>query len=196
MRRMIEVWIVMCIGLAIVGFSEITAADKLAKNAVGIPPETVADYLHALIAADRTFYTIHVVERLQSRGVVSATERWRAENTLPLPAQFVMESSELAAKTGTAVRYHLSSLWPINPQNRPGTDFERTGLEEVLRHPERPHRGIVILGADRYFQAVYADRAVSQACVTCHNADPRSPKRDFKLDDVMGAVVISIPLGQ
>ena len=196
MRRMIQVWIVTCIGLLIVGSSEITAADKPARHAFGIPPETVADYLHALIAADRTFYTIHVVERLQNRGVVSATERWRAENTLPLPAQFVMESSELAAKTGTAVRYHLSSLWPINPQNRPATDFERTGLEDVLRHPERPHRGIVTLGADRYFQAVYADRAVSQACVTCHNADPRSPKRDYKMDDVMGAVVISIPLGK
>lgn len=196
MQRTRGAWIVLCVGLAVTGSSQVTAADKPEKNAVGIPPETVADYLHALIAADRTFYTIHVVERLQSRGVVSATERWRAENTLPLPAQFVMESGELAAKTGTAVRYHLSSLWPINPQNRPATDFERVGLEEVLKHPERPHRGIVTLGADRYFQAVYADRAVSQACVTCHNADPRSPKRDFKLDDVMGAVVISIPLGR
>lgn len=27
-----------------------------------------------------------------------------------------------------------------------------------------------------------------------HNADPRSPKRDYKLNDVLGAVLISIPM--
>jgi hypothetical protein len=29
-----------------------------------------------------------------------------------------------------------------------------------------------------------------------HNTHPDSPKRDFKLNDVMGAIVISIDLGQ
>jgi len=33
-----------------------------------------------------------------------------------------------------------------------------------------------------------------QACIGCHNAHPRSPKKDFKLDDVMGGLVIEIPL--
>jgi hypothetical protein len=45
-----------------------------------------------------------------------------------------------------------------------------------------------------YFQAIYADRAVSQACVDCHNTHPHSPKKDFKLGDVMGGLVIEIPL--
>nr|MBA2252116.1 DUF3365 domain-containing protein [Nitrospirales bacterium] len=66
----------------------------------GIPPSTVADYLHAVIEADRTFYTVHVVERLQIKGVLVASQNWRAANTLPLPAQFLIESGELAAKTG------------------------------------------------------------------------------------------------
>jgi hypothetical protein len=52
------------------------------------------------------------------------------------------------------------------------------------------------VGANRYFEAVYADLAVTQACIGCHNAHPDSPKRDFKLNDVMGAIVISIQLGQ
>ncbi len=45
-----------------------------------------------------------------------------------------------------------------------------------------------------YFTAVYADVAVAPVCTSCHNEHKDSPKRDFKLGDVMGGVVIRIPL--
>lgn len=168
-----------------------------ASDQPGIPPETVADYLHAVIEADRTFYTVHVVDRLQQDGGTLAAENWRAKkNVLPLPAQFLMESSELATKTGTTVRYRLISRWPINPRNGPDTESEQNGLEAVRLHPERSATAKVKVGTQTYFQAIYADRAVSQACVNCHNAHPRSPKNDFKMHDVMGGLVIEIPLGQ
>jgi uncharacterized protein DUF3365 len=170
------------------GFSE--AADH-----PGIPPETVADYLHSVIEADRTFYSIHIVERLQKGGGTKAAENWRAEkNLLPLPAQFLIESSELAAKTGSKVRYRLISLWPINPRNAPDGKLEREGLEAVREHPERSVTGTVKVGDRAYFQAIYADRAVSKSCIDCHNAHPESSKKDFKMHDVMGGLVIEIPL--
>jgi hypothetical protein len=174
----------------------LSACGKQPGATTGIPPETVADYLHAVVEADRTFYTIQVVERLQKRGKMVASEDWRVSHTLPLPAQFLMESSELAAKTGTKVRYRLIGLWPINPENGPKTEFERKGLEDVRMNPERRYSGMPANGGERYFQAVYADRAVTQACIGCHNVHPRSPKRDFKLNEVMGGMVISIPLQQ
>ena len=163
----------------------------------GIPVETVADFLHAVIEADRTFYTVHVVERLQKQGAASASETWRADKTsLPLPAQFLHEASDLASMTGTKVRYRLISIWPINPNNAPASESEKTGLDMVRQHPERAFTGTVAVGNRQYFQAVYADRAVTQACIGCHNAHPRSPKKDFKIDDVMGGLVIEIPLKQ
>lgn len=168
-----------------------------ASDQQGIPPQTVADYIHAVIEADRTFYTIHVVERLQKHGGTIAAEDWRAKkNVLPLPAQFLMESSDLSAKTGTRVRYRLISLWPINPHNGPYSESEKNGLETVRQHPERSAGGTVKVGDETYFQAIYADRAVSQACVNCHNTHPRSPKKDFKMNEVMGGLVIEIPLDQ
>ena len=33
----------------------------------GIPPQQVADYVHAIIEADRTVYSTHVVDPLQKR---------------------------------------------------------------------------------------------------------------------------------
>ena len=168
-----------------------------AADLPGIPPETVADYIHAIIEADRTFYTIHVVERMQKQGGAPAAENWRAQKkTLPLPAQFLMEASDLATKTGTKVRYRLISLWPINPHNAPDEESEKKGLEFVRQHPERSTTGTVTIDGQTYFQAIYADRAVTQACVGCHNAHPRSPKKDFKLNDVMGGLVIEIPLSK
>ncbi|MEE8268667.1 MAG: DUF3365 domain-containing protein, partial [Nitrospinaceae bacterium] len=46
----------------------------------------------------------------------------------------------------------------------------------------------------QFFEAVYPDFAVSKACVSCHNSHPNSPKRDFKLNDVMGGIMLSFPV--
>jgi hypothetical protein len=163
------------------------------ESAGSVPLETVVDYIHSVLEADRTFYTVHVVERMERRGVIESSEKWRSEKALPLPAQFVQESSSLAELTGGKVRYRLISLHPINKQSGPQTEFERKALEAVMAHPEQPYKGLVREGGTRYFQAVYADLAVSLVCVNCHNADARSSKHDYKLRDVLGAVLISIP---
>ncbi len=163
------------------------------ESGVTIPVESVVDYIHAVLASDRTFYTVHVVERMQRRGVIDAAENWRSASVLPLPAQFVQESSNLAALTGVRVRYRLLSLHPINKQSGPATEFERRALEAVTANPAEPFKGFVMEGGERYFQAMYADLAVSTVCVSCHNAHPASPKRDYKLNDVLGGVLISIP---
>ena len=158
--------------------------------------ETVADYVHAVIQADREIYTRHVVERMQSKGIVVASENWEDKNTLPLPAQFLMESGRLIAKQGIGIRYRLISLWPINERNKAATEFEQSGLVEVITQPNRPYVGFLEDRGKRYFQTVYADLAVTQACIGCHNAHPNSPKRDFKLNDVIGGIVLTIPVGQ
>ncbi len=161
---------------------------------MGIPPERVADIVHALIQADRTFYTVHVVERLQQMGVVVASENWKTEKTLPLPVQFLEESAKLVANTPAKISYRLMSLWPINKRNGPKTEFDQAGLWETSQHPDHPYTGTVINGQDVYFQAVYADKAISQACIGCHNAHPDSSRRNFQMNDVMGGIFISIQI--
>ncbi|MBI5672573.1 MAG: DUF3365 domain-containing protein [Nitrospirae bacterium] len=165
-------------------------------TSVSLPIDTVADYIHAVIEADRDLYTRHVVERMQAKGIVVASENWQEMNTLPLPAQFLMESGRYVGKKGLGMQYRLISLWPINKRNIPTNPLQSIGLGTILAHPDRPYTGVTKVGNTRYFEAVYADLAVTQACLGCHNAHPDSPKRDFKLNDVMGAIVISIQLGQ
>jgi hypothetical protein len=164
------------------------------ETSVSLPVETVADYLYALIEADREVYTKHVVERMQIKGVVVASENWEEKNTLPLPAQLLMESGRVVARKGLGIRYRLISLWPINKRNVAASEFEKIGMGTILTHPTKPYTGFVKEGGARYFQAVYPDLAVAQACIGCHNSHPDSPKRDFKINDVMGGIVISIPV--
>jgi hypothetical protein len=192
-------WGAITLTLVVVGANVTLPGAATAPNpsvGVSLPVETVADYVHAVIEADRDVYTRHVVERMQSKGIVVASENWTEKNTLPLPAQFLMESGKHIAKKGIGIRYRLISLWPINKQNAAATGFEETGLGTFITEPNRPYVGFTEARGNRYFQAIYADLAVTQACIGCHNAHPNSPKRDFKLNEVMGGIVISIPLGQ
>lgn len=167
---------------------------KNSPGANGIPPEKVADYVHAVLEADRTIYTTHIVNRMQQKGIVSSAEHWEQENALPLPAQFLQQSGRLVAESGRGIRYRLIGEWPIYERNAPATDFERKALDTLRRQPERPVTGIVASGKRQYFQAIYPDRAVSTACVTCHNSHPLSPKQNFKLNEVIGGIAITIPL--
>jgi hypothetical protein len=159
-----------------------------------IPAATVAEHVHAVIQANRTVYATAVVEKLQAKGIVEAAEHWKQETALPLPAQFLIETGRLVSDHGSGVKYRLISLWPIYVWNAPTTDFERKGLEAVIKEPDAPYTGFIRTGQKRFFQAVYADRAVAQNCIDCHNTHLNSPRRDFKLNDVMGGIVITIPL--
>lgn len=173
--------------------SSILFAKERAASA-GIHPEKAAAYIYAVIKADRLLYTTEIVNRLQAKGVLTASEHWELENALMLPAQFLQHSGKLAAENGSGVRYRLIGLWPIYRRNAPASDLERNALESLRKNPENPITGIVNSGQKQYFQAIYPDLAVSQACIDCHNGHLLSPKRDFKLNDVMGGITITIPL--
>ena len=158
-----------------------------------VSPRTTADYIHAVVEADRTFYTQNVVERMEAMLIVTSSENWRKEKGLPLPAQFLQEASRNIHVSGKPFHYQLFSLWPINPNNGPMNEKERRELEQVVKYGEVIETEVE-LDQQRYFQAIYPDRAVSRACISCHNSHPKSPKQNFNLNDVMGGLKILIPI--
>jgi hypothetical protein len=194
MTRKAVTWIAGIATIAVLVAPNIFAIDKKSGSSVGVPAETVADYLRAVIMAHRHFYTIHIANRLRQERIVDVSENWKTNHSLPLPVQLVQETSEIAELTGPNVRYRLISQWPINKANAATTEFERRGLKEVQARPTRPYSSTVEGSAEQIFEAVYADVAVTAACVECHNAHPSSPKKDFKVGDVMGGLVISFPV--
>ena len=164
-------------------------------QSAGVSPSKMADALFAVMSADRTVYSNDVVYRLQDvEEVIKASEHWDNQKALPLPAQMFRMSAGLVAKQTDAFSYALLSKWPLNKESGPKTEVEVAGLDSVAKNPSKPFYGRETIGDVEYFTAVYADVAVSPSCVTCHNAHQDSPRNDFKAGDVMGGVVIRIPL--
>lgn len=162
----------------------------------GISPQKMADALHLVMKSDRTVYTRNVVNRLVKQDkVIKASEHWADEKALPLPAQMFRMGAEMVAKESNAgFTYSLQSIWPINAQNAPKTEVEKDGLKYVVDNPGQNYYAEEELGGQKYFTGVYADTGVAAACVDCHNEHKDSPKTDFELGDVMGGVVIRIPI--
>ena len=163
-------------------------------EAGGISPQTMADGLYAVLAADRATYATDVVNRLQDKEkVIKADEHYQDTKALPLPAQMFRMGAERVQKSGATFSYALLSTWPINKQNAPKTEGEKAGLKAIVETGKNFYTEETIAGK-KYFMAAYPDKAVAEACATCHNAHQDSPRKDFKLNDILGGVVIRIPL--
>ena len=157
-----------------------------------LPAREVADMLYALALANRTVYTRDVVQRLGPTGesVVTATEHYLDARALPLPAQmFALVADEI---DHTGYWLSLRSLDPINFANGPLTPLEEQGLAFVRANPGQAFYAEDDAAGAPSLVAIYADVASVGACVACHNAHPRSPRRDFTLGDVMGGVIVRV----
>jgi hypothetical protein len=174
----------------------VTGCGKTEVKSAGFTPKQMADGLFTVMSSDRAVYTKEVVNRLQNdEKVIKASEHWKDEKTLPLPAQMFRMGAETVATKNPGFTYALLSLWPINKQNEPKTEAEKTGLQFVADSKGATNYYTEeVLGGKKYFTAVYADVAVSPACVKCHNNHDDTPRTDFALNDVMGGVVIRLPL--
>lgn len=169
-------------------------ADKAPAKA-GIDPQTFTDSLFAVMSSDRAVYTQKVVNRLQNdQKIIKASEHFEDDKALPLPAQMFRFGAEMVADKTDKFSYQLLSLWPINKQNAPKTAAEKEGLEFIAANPGKNFYTEEVLGEKKYFTAVYADKAIAPACVSCHNDHKDTPKTDFKIGDTMGGVVIRVPM--
>lgn len=157
----------------------------------------LTDVLFAAISANREVYARHIVNRLQyEEKLLVATEHFREEKSLPLPAQMLrMSAEEVSRTTNGQFAYSLISLWPVNKQNGPRTDSERLGLRAIAE-TGKTHYAEEVLGNEKYFVAYYPDRGVVEACVKCHNDHKDSPRKDFRVGDVMGGIVIRVKMAR
>ena len=162
--------------------------------------KAMADALHLVMDSDRSVYTKKIVNRLvKKEKVIKASEHFEDDKALVLPAQMFRFGSELAMKRAEKLddvnfSYTLQSLWPVNKQNAPKTEAEKAGLKYVAENKGKNYYTTEKLGGTNYFTAIYADTGVAPVCVSCHNKHPDTPKKDFKIGDVMGGVVIRIPV--
>lgn len=178
-----------------------TLSATVHASADTVPVKAMADALHLVMDSDRTIYTRKIVNRLvKKEKIIKASEHFEDDKALVLPAQMFRFGAELVQKRAKKLpdvnfSYSLQSLWPINKQNAPQTKAEKDGLKYVAENKGKNYYTEETLGGQKYFTAVYADTGVAPVCISCHNKHKDTPKDDFKIGDVMGGVVIRIPVG-
>src|SRR5262245_60392277 len=138
--------------LAILAASSANATPPATKQTAGVSYQQLADALHTVLEANRTAYAKLIVQRLQNEEkVIEASEHWKDDKALPLPAQMFRLGAEIAQKQNAGLSYSLLSLWPVNKQNAAKTAVEKSGLEAVAAAPDKPFYKEEKLGNQTYF---------------------------------------------
>ena len=188
MKKLLYPLLLACLGPTSTAFADEAESAKFT-------PKQFADALHLVMSSDRTVYTRLIVNRLQNKEkVIKASEHFEDDKALVLPAQMFRFGAEMVTEKTDEFSYSLLSLWPINKQNAPRSEVEKVGLQYIVDNKGENYYDTEELGGQKYFTAVYPDPAVAPACVSCHNEHKDTPKSDFKLGDVMGGVVIRVPI--
>jgi hypothetical protein len=163
--------------------------EQAAVNA-SIPVDRVFALVEAENDAARTLWTREIVAAGKPVGLRFG-EDWReaGEEAGPLPALFLRETAKNLERNPVRLSLFLGSDAPINLANRfegrqkdAFAAMRRTGEPQFFQMPDT-----------RLHTAMFPDEAVTEACVSCHNEHEDSPKKDWRLHDVMGATTWAYP---
>ncbi len=155
----------------------------------------VAKSLSNQIVTVRNIYTSEVVSRVRKMNMRVHYNFAEREDTIPLPATMARIIGEQIGKNFPGIQIRLYSRFPF--PHRKATekydDFERQALSQLEKDAATPVRQMEEVNGRLSIRYAIAD--VMQAeCVACHNTDPESPKTDWKVGDVRGAVEVIVSL--
>ena len=145
----------------------------------------------------RNFYTLQLVPRAQAAGMAVTHDYQRRDNALPLPATMTIDLGHYMSKVdgGTQVSLYSDQPFPWRQQERQLDDFQRQALAHLKVHPNQPFVREEWRQGERVLRFAQADRMLDR-CVACHNSYPGSPRTDWQVGDVRGALEIVLPVSQ
>lgn len=181
------------IGLVASSYLFVTAPPPI-DSPTGEPATVDIRAVFAMLEAEndaaRAVWTEDIVEHGMEHGF-SFGENWRdpSIDAGPLPALFLRETARHIERNAPGLRLFLGSRFPINTANRfTGAQDAKFGMLEQSGTPQ-----YFLDSATRLETAMFADRAVAQACVKCHNEHKDSAKHDWQLGAIMGATTWMYP---
>jgi tRNA A-37 threonylcarbamoyl transferase component Bud32 len=138
------------------------------------------------------FYS-EIVDRIDPQKVAITDQYRHQAGAIPLPVTFTIDAGERISRAESGMQVRLYSRYPWRKQGGPQDEFERKALDWLERSPDVPFREFTEVDGRRAL--VYATaRKMEATCVKCHNSDKRSPKKDWKVGDVVGVLKIVRPL--
>lgn len=184
--------VIVLAALAVIGIYLFATApadlDQEASAGRTVPVETLFRMLDAENASIRGIYTAEIVGPGLKAGL-KYDEAWKRKDVHagPLPALLLRETANRLQQRVPELSLFLGSEFPIEPSNL-FKGAQQTFFEKIAQ--DREPQFFLDRSTGRY-TAMFADVAGAEPCVKCHNNHAKSPRKDWKLNDVMGATTWS-----
>ena len=160
--------------------------------------ELQADEISTLASGIRAYYADNVIARLQAAdGRAQYSEDYRnVHGGIPIPATLSIELGALFdnAHTDGRIGYEFLSDYPFAKRVTKALDpFEREALQAFRADPQlKEFRQLKGSGLGRSTYRLATPVIMRQACVTCHNSHPDSPRRNWKVGDIRGIQEVTV----
>jgi PAS domain S-box-containing protein len=145
----------------------------------------------------RNFYTQELVPRAVKGGLEITHDYKLRDKALPLPATLTIDLGHYLSKVdgGTQVRLYSDQPFPWRQAERSLDDFQKLALKHLQDNPNQPFVREELLNGERVMRFAQADRMMA-SCVACHNSYPGSPKTNWQVGDVRGALEVVLPVSR
>ena len=147
----------------------------------------------------RKYYASNVVGKVKknSNGNLKINfDHNEKSDTIPLPATMIHDMGALVSAQKGGVKLKLYSDFPF--PNRAGTkldDFSKNAMQRFRNgNSDKPVISVENYEGVESVRVSIADFMVAKGCVNCHNTRADSPKTDWKMGDVRGALEVILPI--
>jgi len=146
----------------------------------------------------RKYYTSNVIKKILKYSDLEVNISLNDDpKSVPLPATMIHDLSDLLREKRSKIKLNLYSNYPFpNRENRVLDKFERESLLFLEKNPKGTFYKREMYESKDSVRVVIADVLSDNACVSCHNSLANTPKNDWNLYDVRGALEIIVPIDE
>jgi len=140
----------------------------------------------------RSFYSQHVVAAAVRSGTKASATYQTEPASIPVPTTFILDAAQAFSTDSVTVRLVSPYPWPTRA-GRVLDGFETDAWKHLSSNPDDHFvRHEQVNGRD-VLRVAIGDR-MDASCVACHNSNPLSPKKDWKVGDVRGLIEVVTPI--
>jgi methyl-accepting chemotaxis protein len=186
-RLILPVPVTILIAIVLISVTVPRIVESMAINDAILANQQVATEFKTI----RAYYSENIVNKVVKGGAFKASHDHRNSVTaIPLPATFVHDLSAALQNSDTTVS--LFSPYPFpDRKDRKLDQFQTEAWNYLNAHPGETFSRTEMRDGKEIVRVAVADKMSGQSCIACHNSDPRSPKTDWKLNDVRGVLEVA-----
>ena len=171
------------------------AVQKFQYSTTTVLASRTAEVIATTVNQARVSYSADIAQISLHPDITVETLYHGKPLSIPNPATFAIELGEAVSNRDAGIIIHTYSKYPF--KNRaltggPQDKFQQDALA-ILSTTNPVFERIEELGGTpvlRHSEAILMEKS----CVDCHNYHPNSPKKDWEIGDIRGAIDVTVPL--